>query len=95
MQEPPEQGATPTTTLFPTLEPIVGPSIQVSQTPVAVAIAATPEQVDVSTSAISQDESQAAKEGLNPVLLVGLGCGLLLVLAGVLFLLRKRESRGS
>jgi len=95
MQEPPERGATPTPTIFPTLAPIVGPSIQVSQTPFEIVVNTTPEQVDVSSEAISQDESQAAKEVLNPVLLVGLGGGLLLVLVVVLFLRQKRESRGS
>lgn len=93
MQEPPEQGATPTATLFPTLAPIVGPSIQASQTPVEIVVDATPEQINVSNEVISQDESQAANEFLNPVLLVGLGGGLLLVLAVVLFLRRRRESQ--
>jgi len=93
MQEPPEQGPTPTATLFPTLAPIVGPSIQASQTPVEIVVDATPEQINVSNEVISQDESQAANEFLNPVLLVGLGGGLLLVLAVVLFLRRRRESQ--
>ena len=94
MPESPEQGATPTATLFPTLEPIVGPSIQASQTPVEIVVDATPEQNNLNQEAISEDESQAANEVLNPVLLVGLGGGLLLGLAVVLFLRRRRESQG-
>jgi hypothetical protein len=92
MQEPPAQGTTPTATLFPTLAPIVGLSIQASQTPVEIVVEATPEQINLSKEAISQDESQAANEVLNPILLVGLGGGLLLALVVVLFLRRNRES---
>jgi hypothetical protein len=94
MQEPPEQGATPTATLFPTLAPIVGPGIQASQTPAEIVVDATPEQINVNKEAISEDESQGANEVLNPVLLVGLGGGLLLALAVVLIFRRRRESQG-
>jgi hypothetical protein len=94
MPEPLEQGATPTATLFPTLEPIVGPSIQASQTPVEIVVDATPEQNNLNQEAVSEEESQEANEVLNPVLLVGLGGGLLLGLAVVLFLRRRRESQG-
>jgi hypothetical protein len=94
MQEPPEQGATPTATLFPTLAPIVGPGIQASQTPAEIVVDATPEQINVNEEAISEDESQGANEVLNPVLLVGLGGGLLLALAVVLIFRRRRESQG-
>jgi hypothetical protein len=93
MQEPPEQGTTPTATLFPTLAPIVGPTIQVSQTPVEIDVEATPEQNNVNKEVISQDESQAASRILTPVFLVGLGGGLLLVLAVVLFLRRRRKNQ--
>ena len=93
MQGSSEQDATPTATLFPTLAPIVGPTIQASQTPIEIIADLTPEQNNVDKEAVSQDESQEANGFLNPVLLVGLSGGLLLALAVFLFLRRKRESQ--
>jgi hypothetical protein len=91
MQEVSDQDAAPTATLVPTFAPIVGPPIQASQTPAEIEIDPTPGESDQTEEVIPEDGSQEERDGINPVLLVGIGGGLLLVVALVLFLWRKRE----
>jgi hypothetical protein len=93
MPELSEQGAMPTATLFPTLAPIVGPTIQASQTPVEIMVNATQEQITVSNEDVSQNDSKAASQMLDPLLLIGLGGGLLLILAVLLFLRRRQKNQ--
>jgi hypothetical protein len=93
MQESAEQGAKPTATLFPTLAPIVGPSIQASQTPDEIVGGQSPEHNNGKVEVEIQDESQASNEVLKTMLLVGLGGGLLLVLGVVLVLRGRRKSQ--
>ncbi len=92
MQETQEQRVLPAATPFPTLAPIVGPDFQVSQTPVENNVNITPEQVTGNMEAISQDDVETAKPAVNPVPLVGLGGGIIIVLAVILILRKKREN---
>ena len=93
MQDIVDQDASPTATLVPTFAPIVGPTIQASQTPAEMDIDPTPGDADLGEEDPSGDEPDTDKDGMSPVLLIGIGGGILLIAALVVFIWRKRANQ--
>ena len=89
MGEAADQDASPTATLVPTFAPIVGPTIQASQTPTGMDIDPTPEDADLGEEDPSVEEPDTGKDGMSPMLLIGIGGGFLLVAGLVVFIWRK------
>jgi hypothetical protein len=89
-----DQDATPTATLFPTLAPIVGPSLQASQTPIPQEIESTPEQSLSTDQVISDDEPGDLRAGMIPVILIAIGGSFVLIFIVVMVIIQIRKRRG-
>ena len=93
MEEIPDQDAEPTSTHVPTLAPIVGPAIQASQTPAEFDIDPAPDDGDRSEEGFSEGDPQQDSTDFKPMIVVGIGGGVLIVIAVFIVLGRKRAGK--
>jgi hypothetical protein len=92
MQESAASEATPTPTLVPTFAPIVGPSTQASQTPTESEFDPTSDDNGLPEEDVSVDDPQKESQNFNPLIIVGIGGGLLFIII-VIVVYRSKRAR--
>jgi hypothetical protein len=92
MQDSSALESTPTPTVVPTFAPIVGPSIQASQTPTELDNDPTPDDNGLTEEGVSEEDPQQKRGDFNPVIIVGIS-GFLLVVVVIIVLRSKRNGQ--